>query len=63
MNKGKSKRSLVNKLIREVVPLLDCSPSVDRFLCTVENFELNIQSLEARVECIQQEIEVLISEQ
>jgi|GEM_PF-6871178 len=63
MNETQVKTSSLCQLIQEIVPLLNCSASVNRFLCTVENFELNIQHLEARVENIQQEIDILIAEQ
>jgi len=63
MNESQVKKSSLLQLIQEIAPLLNCSTSVDRALCTVENFELHIQNLEARVEGIQQEIDVLIAEQ
>ena len=63
MNESQAATSPISQLIQKILPLLDCSTSADHFLCTVENFELNIQSLETRVENIQQEIDILITEQ
>ena len=67
------------QLIEEIIPLLHRSDSVERCLYAIASFELDIQNLarklaspkgaraslalEARVENIQQEIEVLIAEQ
>ena len=63
MNDDWVETSFLCRLIQEILPLLEDSASIDRVLCTVENLELNIQSLEARVEIIQQEIDILIAEQ
>ena len=62
MSKNQAEKSSLCKLVREIA-LLGCSDSIERFLCTVESFESNIQILEARVENIQQEIEVLTTQQ
>ena len=63
MNKNKAKENSLCSLVQEIVPLLDCSASVARVLDTVENFESNIQNLEARIDIVQQEVTTLIAEQ
>ena len=63
MNKNQGSESSLCQLIEEIIPLLDRSDSVERCLSAIASFEYDIQNLEARVENIQQEIEVLIAEQ
>ena len=63
MNESQESESSLCQFIHEIIPLLERSDSVDRFLCAIESFEVDIQNLEARVKNIQHEIEILIAEQ
>ncbi len=59
MNKVEAnKESLCEFVLQAVAPYNNC-PSIEQFVCKIIQLELNIQSLEARVQIIQREVSVL----
>ena len=63
MNQSETVKSSLAKVMEKIIPCHNYYASVEQFKNTLDSFELDIKNLEARVQSIKAEIQILIAEQ
>ena len=63
MNQSKTVKSSLAKVVEKIILCHNYYNSVEQLRNTLDSFELDIKNLEARVQTIKAEIQILIAEQ
>lgn len=63
MNKNKAVKPFLREIVEQLIFLDTVDLSVEQFHDAIKGFESNIENLEARVQSLQDEVEILIAKQ